>query len=56
LSNEALRLSEYIAGACEQKLPPQVVTKTKQHILDTLAAIVSGSRLRAGELAAGYVR
>jgi 2-methylcitrate dehydratase PrpD len=55
LSSEALRLSDYIAGARQQNLPPQVVTKTKQHILDTLAAIISGSRLRAGELAAGYV-
>jgi 2-methylcitrate dehydratase PrpD len=55
LSAEAVRLSEYIAGALEQDLPPQVVTKTQQHILDTLAAILSGSRLRAGQLAAGYV-
>ncbi len=50
-----MRLSEYIAGALAQDLPPQVVTKTKQHILDTLAAILSGSRLRAGRLAAGFV-
>jgi hypothetical protein len=55
LSTEAVRLSEYIAGALAQDLPPQVVTKTKQHILDTLAAILSGSRLRAGRLAAGFV-
>jgi 2-methylcitrate dehydratase PrpD len=55
LSAEAVRLSEYIAGVPDQELPPEVVTKTKQHILDTLAAIISGSRLRAGELAAGYV-
>jgi 2-methylcitrate dehydratase PrpD len=55
LSAEAVRLSEYIAGVHEQNLPPAVATKTRQHILDTLAAILSGSRLRAGKLAAGYV-
>ena len=55
LSAEAVRLSEYIAGALDQDLPPAVVSKTQQHILDTLAAIISGSQLRAGRLAAGYV-
>jgi 2-methylcitrate dehydratase PrpD len=55
LSAEAVRLSEYIARALDQDLPPQVATKTQQHILDTLAAILSGSRLRAGRLAAGFV-
>jgi 2-methylcitrate dehydratase PrpD len=55
LSAEATRLSEYIAGATDLDLPPQVATKTKQHILDTFAAILSGSRLRAGALATGYV-
>lgn len=48
-------MSEYIARALDQDLPPQVTTKTQQHILDTLAAILSGSRLRAGRLAAGFV-
>ena len=55
LSAEAVRLSDYIASALERNLPAAVATKTKQHILDTLAAILSGSRLRAGKLAAGYV-
>src|SRR4029450_4073173 len=55
LSAEAVRLSEYIAGALARDLPAEVATKTRQHILDTLAAILSGSRLRAGKLAAGYV-
>lgn len=49
-------LSEFIACAGDRALPPDVVAKTKAHILDTLAAIVSGSRLRAGRLAAGYVQ
>ena len=49
-----LALSEYIATAADRALPTPVVAKTKHHILDTLAAILSGSRLRAGRLAAGY--
>lgn len=48
-------LSEYIAGAADRALPPEVTEKTRHHVLDTLAAILSGSRLRAGQLAAAYV-
>ena len=33
----------------------EVVAKTKLHTLDTIAAMVSGSRLKAGKLAARYV-
>src|SRR5215468_11261758 len=50
----ALRLSEYIAGAVDLPLPAAVAEKTRHHVLDTLAAIISGSRLKAGKLAAGY--
>src|SRR6185503_12011772 len=49
-------LSDYISGAATRELPPAVVEKTRHHILDTLAAIISGSRLRAGELAIAYVK
>jgi 2-methylcitrate dehydratase PrpD len=55
ISSECASLSEYISAAADRELPSEVVTKTKHHILDTLAAILSGSRLRAGELAARYV-
>lgn len=48
-------LSVYIAKAAQQDLPAEVAQKTSFHVLDTLAAIVSGSRLRAGMLAAKYV-
>src|SRR6266705_2332771 len=51
----AQTLSEYIAGAAGRPLPPAVVEKTRHHVLDTLAAIISGSRLKAGKLATGYV-
>src|SRR5258706_9345987 len=54
VSAEMRLLSEYIAGAAERALPPAVVEKPTPHLLDTLAAILSGSRLRAGKLAAGY--
>jgi len=56
LSREARALSEYIAAAVDRDPPPPVIAKTSEHILDTLAAMLSGSRLRAGELAAGYVQ
>jgi 2-methylcitrate dehydratase PrpD len=49
------QLSDYIADAADRDLPPEVVEKTKHHVLDTLAAILSGSRLRPGELAAAYI-
>src|SRR5215471_966347 len=48
-------LSEYVAATLDRDLPPEVVAKTKLHTLDTIAAMVSGSRLKAGKLAARYV-
>ncbi|MEZ0172334.1 MmgE/PrpD family protein [Microvirga sp. TS319] len=53
--HESAILSDYIAGAHRHELPADVSLKTKHHILDTLAAILSGSRLRAGRLGAAYV-
>jgi 2-methylcitrate dehydratase PrpD len=50
------RLSGYIAAATRTALPPAVVEKTKHHLLDTLAAMISGSRLEPGEIAVSYVR
>jgi hypothetical protein len=49
-------LSDYIAAAATRDLPPAVAEKTGHHILDSLAAIMSGSRLKAGELAINYVK
>lgn len=56
ISRESTVLSEYISAAASRELPAAVGAKTKHHIIDTLAAILSGSRLRAGGLAAGYVK
>jgi len=56
ISSIMRRLSSYIASALRRPLPPAVVEKTKHHMLDTIAAIVSGSRLEPGKKAIGYVR
>jgi 2-methylcitrate dehydratase PrpD len=49
-------LSAYIAAALRKPLPSGVVEKTKHHILDTLAAMISGSRLAPGKKATTYVK
>ncbi len=49
-------LSAYIAGALKRPLPGAVKEKTKHHVLDTLAAMVSGSRLLPGKKAIAYVK
>src|SRR5262249_35568518 len=46
---------DYVAKALDRDLPAEVVARVKLHVLDTFAAIVSGSRLKAGGLAARYV-
>src|SRR3989338_2604109 len=50
------RLSEYIAASSSRELPPEVAAKASHHILDTIAAMVSGSKLRPGLLAIKYAR
>jgi 2-methylcitrate dehydratase PrpD len=50
------RLSAYIAGAGRQRLPAPVAEKTKHHILDTIAAMVSGAPLLPGRKAISYVK
>ena len=50
------QLSEYVAAACSASLPPEVAAKARHHILDTVAAMVSGSRLKPGRLAIKYAR
>src|ERR1700694_3448800 len=55
ISPVATALADYIAHALDRELPAAVVAKTKLHVLDTIAAMVSGSRLKPGESAARYV-
>lgn len=47
-------LSDYVATARDTPLPDAIVEKTKCHILDTFAAIISGSRLKVGRLATAF--
>ena len=48
-------LATYISRALGKKLPAPVHEKTKHHVLDTLAAMVSGSRLLPGRKAISYI-
>jgi 2-methylcitrate dehydratase PrpD len=55
VSRIAAALADYVAKTLDRELPPVVVARTKLHVLDTLAAMVSGSRLKPGQVAARYV-
>ena len=48
-------LADYVAKTLDRELPAAVVARTKLHLLDTIAAMVSGSRLKPGDFAARYV-
>ena len=50
------RLARYMAEARARDLPPAVMQAAKHRILDTLAAMISGARLKPGELAIKYIR
>jgi len=50
------QLARYMAQARDLRLPPQVAREAKHRILDTLAAMVSGSHLQAGEMAIAFAR
>jgi 2-methylcitrate dehydratase PrpD len=45
------KLSTYMSEASGRELPDEVTEKTKQHILDTVAAMISGSELTPGRAA-----
>jgi 2-methylcitrate dehydratase PrpD len=48
-------LADYVAKTLDRELPAAAAAKTRLHVLDTFAAMVSGSRLKPGALAARYV-
>ncbi len=50
------RLSTYMADAASHPLPDDVVEKTKHHILDTFAAMISGIDLPPARLALQFAR
>lgn len=49
-------LSNYIVSDGVGRLPAPVVERAKIHILDTLGAMISGSRLKPGQVAVEFVR
>jgi 2-methylcitrate dehydratase PrpD len=49
-------LVDYMLAARQAKLPAEVVQKGKSHTLDSLAAIVSGSTLKPGQLGLQHAR
>ena len=50
------KLSAYMAGARTRALPEEVIEKTKHHLLDTVASMVSGSELPPGKAAIQFAR
>jgi 2-methylcitrate dehydratase PrpD len=50
------KLSAYIASALRRTPPRHVLERSKLHLVDTFAAMVSGSRLRPGKVAIAYTR
>src|SRR4030081_3145246 len=50
------KLSAYMAEARNRALPANVVQETEHHILDTIAAMVSGSELPPGRRAIEFAR
>jgi 2-methylcitrate dehydratase PrpD len=49
-------LSDYMSAARANALPDEVVEQTKFHLLDTVAAMISGSELPPGQAAQRYIR
>jgi len=49
-------LSRYMAGALKHKLPPEVADRARLHLVDTFAAMISGSRLLPGKRAINFVK
>ncbi len=50
------QLSAYMGAASTRALPDEVIEKAKQHILDTFAAMISGSTLPPGRGALEFAR
>jgi 2-methylcitrate dehydratase PrpD len=49
-------LASYMAAARTRTLPEEVVEQAKYHLIDTLAAMISGSELPPGQAAQRYIR
>jgi 2-methylcitrate dehydratase PrpD len=53
---EMSALSTYMSAAATRELPAEVVEHAKHHLIDTLAAMISGSQLLPGQAALRYLR
>ena len=56
LSPEMLTLSSYMGSAMSRALTSEALEQTKLHVIDTFAAIVSGSELLPGQAAMRYIK
>lgn len=56
ISSTMQTLSRYMASARNAPLPPAIIDQAKDHILDTLAAMISGSRLPPGLAALQFAK
>lgn len=50
------KLSAYMSAAGDRALPEEVIEKTKQHILDTFAAMISGADLQPAQIALRFAK
>ena len=50
------RVARYMTSARDRSLSPEVARETRHRILDTIAAMVSGARLKPGEAAIRFAR
>ncbi len=56
VSKVTTRLSTYMSEAASHALPAEVIEKTKHHILDTFASMISGAELPPGKVAIRFAR
>ncbi len=56
MAGEMETLTRYMVQAREATLPPDVAVKGKHHILDTIAAMVSGAVLEPGRMAIAFAQ
>src|SRR5579863_6235320 len=55
VGSEMAALSDYMAGAHTRALPADVAEQAKDHVLDTIASLISGSDLPPGKAAQRFV-
>src|SRR5215831_1662239 len=55
ISSVMQSLSDYMAAAASRALPDEATEHAKHHVLDTLAAMISGSELLPGQAAQRYI-